>query len=367
MGRVALSSFDSSFWHDRSVLVTGHTGFKGGWLTTWLAEMGARVTGCALPPESEPSYFQLCALDRKIKSLFLDIRDLTSLDTLMRSAEPEIVFHLSAQALVRRSYRQPLETFATNVIGTANVLEAARESNSVRAIVIVTSDKCYENHELSNSYREEDPLGGRDPYSASKGCAEIVAAAYRRSFFDDPSCPVASATVRAGNVIGGGDWAEDRLVPDAIRALCGRQPLALRHPGAIRPWQHVLEPLRGYLMLGERLCTEGKRWSGPWNFGPDDGDIVTTAGLVDGVFREWGAGSWRRFDQSDAPVEANTLRLDCAKARELLGWRPILNYQSMIKFTVDWYRRALQAEGRDMFKYSVSQIRQYSDLAQVQA
>src|SRR6266481_6447769 len=254
MGCVALSGLDSSFWRDRSVLVTGHTGFKGGWLATWLDEMGARVTGCALPPESEPSYFQLCALDRKIKSLFLDIRDLSSLSAMMRDTQPEVVFHLSAQALVRRSYRQPLETFATNIIGTANVLEAARQAGSVRAIVIVTSDKCYENHEFPHSYSEEDPLGGRDPYSASKGCAEIVAAAYRRSFFDDPGSPVASATVRAGNVIGGGDWAEDRLVPDTIRALCNGQPLALRHPGAIRPWQYVLEPLRGYLTLGERLC-----------------------------------------------------------------------------------------------------------------
>ena len=355
----SMAAMSRAFWQDRSVFVTGHTGFKGGWLLTWLIEMGARVTGYALVPDTSPSYFELCGLNRKMTSITGDIRDQSALERAITTCAPEVIFHLAAQSLVRRSYREPVSTFAVNVMGTVNLLEAARKTDSVRAIIVATSDKCYENRGSLWGYREDDPLGGRDPYSASKACAELVAGAYGRSFFEAPGRSIACATVRAGNVIGGGDWACDRLVPDTIRALDRGNSLLLRNPDAIRPWQHVMEPVGGYLALAERLCLEGARWSGPWNFGPAEDQAVTTAALVDQIFREWGGGKWRDAGDAAAPHEAKSLRLDCSKARQVLGWRPHLTMDQTIGLTIDWYRSALRGERGDMYARSVEQIKFY--------
>lgn len=359
-------NMNESFWLDRSVFITGHTGFKGGWLATWLLEMGARVTGYALPPSTRPAYFELCGLGRRMVSVFGDILDRPELERAIASSMPEVIFHLAAQPLVRRSYHDPAATFAVNVMGTVNVLEAARRTSSVKSIVVVTSDKCYENREWLWGYRESDPLGGHDPYSASKACAELAAAAYGRSFFSAPGSAIASATVRAGNVIGGGDWAEDRLVPDTIRALIRGEPLMLRNPRSIRPWQHVLEPLSGYLDLAKRLCNEGRQWSGAWNFGPSEDHIVATSELVESIISAWGDGSWRPAVNFAAPHEARYLSLDCNKTRRVLGWRPRLTMEESVQLTVGWYRRALCVEdeercrnGDDMYARSVEQIRNY--------
>ncbi len=315
MGELAI---DPDFWRGRSVLITGHTGFKGGWLATWLLLMGARVTGYALPPDTEPSYFNLCRLGERMVSLDGDVCDEVSLRAAVIQAEPEVIFHLAAQPLVRRGYREPVKTFATNVVGTANILEVARKTGSVRAAVIITSDKCYDITGPARAMREIDPLGGEDPYSASKACAELVALAYRRSFFDCGT-PLAIATVRAGNVIGGGDWAEDRLVPDAVRAFYKSAPLIVRNARAVRPWQHVLEPLLGYLMLAQRLHAEGGRWSGAWNFGPSETETVAVAKLADSLVEHWGGGTWQGAAAlSDGLREAGFLRLDSSKAMLVL-------------------------------------------------
>jgi CDP-glucose 4,6-dehydratase len=281
----------------------------------------------------------------------------------MAQARPEVVFHLAAQALVRRGYREPLITFATNVIGTANVIESLREIPSLRAAVIVTSDKCYENREFENGYREVDPLGGHDPYAASKACAELVVGAYRQSFFERSGSPLALATVRAGNVIGGGDWAEDRLVPDAIRALYRSNPLIVRNPRAVRPWQHVLEPLCGYLMVAERLYLEGEKWGGAWNLGPSDPETITVADLADKLIRYWGSGSWQPASFNDGPHEAQYLKLDCRKANELLQWRPVLSVDRAVKMTVDWYREALRGSTPKVYELSCEQIAQYQAIS----
>jgi len=342
--------------------VTGHTGFKGGWLVTWLLEMGARVSGYALAPDTKPSYFALCSLDRRVDSMIGDVRDGAKVKDAFAASRPEIVLHLAAQPLVRRSYRDPTETFATNVMGTVNVLEAVRATPSVRAVVIITSDKCYQNREWVWAYREDDPLAGHDPYSASKACAEAVATAYRRSFFEVRNSQVAIATARAGNVIGGGDWAEDRLVPDAIRALQCNESLLVRNPNSIRPWQHVLEPLVGYLMLAQRLYQEGRKWACAWNFGPCDEESITVAELAELIIREWGAGSWQAASLTDPPHEAGYLKLDCSKARALLGWRAVLTLAEAVGLTVEWYREAVSEDGAQMFGMSSRQIQSYESL-----
>ncbi len=280
----------------------------------------------------------------------------------MHAAQPEIVFHLAAQPLVRRSYDNPPETFSTNIGGTVNVLEAIRHTPSARAAVIVSSDKCYENREWLWSYREHDRLGGHDPYSASKACAELVAEAYRRSFFDLDGSTIALATARAGNVIGGGDWAKDRLVPDAIRALVDHEPLKIRNPDAVRPWQHVLEPLAGYLALAERLHEDGKKWSGAWNFGPPDSSEVSVAMVADKIIARWGEGEWRRVHSEKAPHEAAYLTLDSSKSRALLGWRPLLDLDKTADMTADWYRKAISRMSIDMYETSREQIRRYERL-----
>ena len=308
------------FWRGTKVLVTGHTGFKGAWLSAWLAGMGASVTGVALPPETSPNLFDLLGLARDVDSLLRDVRDLEAMQGVFRSAQPEVVFHLAAQALVRRSYADPVQTYATNLMGTVHVLEAARATPSVRAVVNVTSDKCYENRETQHAYRETDAMGGHDPYSSSKGAAELITSAYRRSFFATDGKLLASA--RAGNVIGGGDWSEDRLIPDCVRAFSAGRDLVLRDPLAVRPWQHVLEPLAGYLLLAERLAAGEAAAADAWNFGPDDADSASVGRVVNEIVRLWGGSARWRQDDIAQPHEAHLLRLDVSKARQQLGWRP---------------------------------------------
>ena len=347
---------DAAFWAGRKVFVTGHTGFKGAWLSLWLERLGCETTGFALDPPTEPSLFDSAAVARGMNDVRGDVRDLAALSAALAVAKPEFVFHLAAQPLVRTSYAEPVETFATNVLGTVHLLEAVRHVPSVRAVVVVTSDKCYENREWPWGYRETAPLGGHDPYSASKACAELAAAAYRRSFFET----VGIGTVRAGNVLGGGDWAVDRIVPDAVRAVARGETLVVRRPNAVRPWQHVLEPLSGYLALAERLYAEPSTWSGPWNFGPRDDDAVPVRRLLDLLLKHWGSGSWRAETSASDPHEANLLRLDCSQARTRLGWRPALTLDETIGMTAKWYRQAVEgASVAKLRRLTLAQIEHY--------
>ncbi|WP_274374721.1 CDP-glucose 4,6-dehydratase [Aminithiophilus ramosus] len=352
---------DRVFWEGRSVFVTGHTGFKGGWLSLWLASLGARVHGYALATPTEPSLFGTARVaDRLASSTTGDIADLDRLRSALVRSEASVLFHLAAQPLVRDSYRLPVETYATNVLGTAKVLEAARSLPSLRSVVVVTTDKCYENREWCWGYREEEPLGGHDPYSSSKACAELVTAAYRRSFFPPERYGdhgVAVATARAGNVIGGGDWASDRLVPDCLKALAEGRPVSIRNPASIRPWQHVLEPLSGYLLLGRRLVEEGPDRGEAWNFGPAEGDDWPVERLVEGLCALWGEGRYDRSSCGDGLHEAAYLRLDCAKARSGLGWRPRWNLVEALRRTVDWHRAYLR--GEDLQALCLTQIADY--------
>ncbi|PKQ17213.1 MAG: CDP-glucose 4,6-dehydratase [Actinobacteria bacterium HGW-Actinobacteria-7] len=325
-------------YRNRRVFVTGHTGFKGAWLSLWLTEMGARVTGFALEPPTNPSLFELAGVESRLERHIIgDVRDRGALLGAMVDADPEFAFHLAAQPLVRLSYEQPVETLATNVMGTAHFFEAVRAAGSVRVALNVTSDKCYENRESEHAYREDDAMGGFDPYSASKGCAEIVTAAYRRSFFGMGS-DVRVASARAGNVIGGGDWAADRIVPDSIRALTAGDPIVVRNPDAVRPWQHVLEPLSGYLLLAQHLWEQGgEAYAEGWNFGPQATGSVSVGTLVDGLVAAWGSGSWESPELSDQPHEANLLRLDCSKAHARLGWQPHWDVETTLDRTARWY------------------------------
>jgi CDP-glucose 4,6-dehydratase len=347
------------FWKGRRVFLTGHTGFKGGWLATWLLSLGARVKGYALAPATRPSYFECCGLAGRMDSTFGDILDRASLTSELRRFEPEVVFHLAAQPIVRHSYREPIQTFAVNVMGTAHVLEAARELPSLRAMVVVTSDKCYENRNWEWGYREDDRLGGRDPYSASKACAEIVVGAYKRSFFAEPGRDAGLATARAGNVIGGGDWSPDRLVPDAVRAFVGGRTVVLRNPQSVRPWQHVLEPLRGYLCLAQRLYEDGASLGGAWNFGPRDEDSIPVAALIAKFIEHWGGGEWRWEPDGDRLKEEAELRLDSTRAARLLGWRPVLSIDRAIEATAGWYRRWQSSPPFELYDFSCEQIADY--------
>jgi CDP-glucose 4,6-dehydratase len=331
------------FWRGKRVLITGHTGFKGGWLAHWLARLGAAVTGFALAPDTEPSLFEQSRLGARIASTIGDVRDADAVRRVVAAARPDIVLHLAAQALVRRSYADPVGTFATNVLGTAHVLDSARDSDTVRAIVSVTSDKCYLERAGGAPYRETDPLGGGDPYSSSKACAEHVTAAYRHAFFAGGA---ALASARAGNVIGGGDWASDRLVPDCVRAFAAGRAVAIRNPAAVRPWQHVLEPLAGYLVLAERLWTD-PGFAEAWNFGPADADARPVADLVAGIARRWGSDAGWTAQAGAHPHEAATLRLDSAKARQRLGWAPRLDLERALDWTVEWYRRCRSGEAAE--------------------
>jgi CDP-glucose 4,6-dehydratase len=346
-----------AFWHGKSVFVTGHTGFKGGWLSLLLHRLGARVTGYALEPPTQPNLFEVAGLARSIDSITGDVRDLKALRQSLLRAKPQFVFHLAAQALVRESYADPIDTYSTNVMGTVNVLEALREAESVRATVIVTSDKCYENRERVTGYREDEAMGGHDPYSSSKGCAELVTAAYQRSFFSRSGTAVASA--RAGNVIGGGDWGRDRLVPDALKAFSAGETLRVRNPEAVRPWQHVLDPLNGYLTLAERLWDEGLAYSGAWNFGPVDADDRPVSWIVEELVRRWGDGATWRIDEAPQPHEAGMLKLDCSKAREQLDWHPRIDLGTALDWTVEWRRR--HAAGEHVGKLTEEQISRFQD------
>jgi CDP-glucose 4,6-dehydratase len=348
------------FWRNRRVLVTGHTGFKGGWLSLWLQALGARVAGFALPPPTEPSLFAACRVADGMDSRFADLRDAQQVLAAARAADPEIVLHLAAQPLVRQSYADPVETYATNVMGTVHLLEAVRQLPSVRAVVIVTSDKCYENREWVWGYRENEPLGGFDPYGSSKGCVELVTAAYRNSFFHPSRHAehhVAIATARAGNVVGGGDWAVDRLVPDCLRAIDGGTPLTLRFPDAVRPWQHVLDPLAGYLALAERLHVEGADFAEAWNFGPSDEDARPVRWVVEQLIHGCGSQLSWELEPSPQPHEANNLRLDCAKARSRLGWRARWPLPVALEKVCAWHKAF--GRGANMRDFALAQIGEF--------
>jgi CDP-glucose 4,6-dehydratase len=349
---------DPGFWKGKKVFLTGHTGFKGGWLSLWLTSMGAKVTGYALAPNTTPNLFDVLAIDSLIeKSHIADIRDLSSLQKAMSSANPDVVIHMAAQPLVRYSYANPVETYAINVMGTVHVLESARSVNALRATVIVTTDKCYENKEWVWGYRENESMGGYDPYSNSKGCAELVTSAYRQSYFSNSNSINKVASARAGNVIGGGDWSEDRLSPDAIKAFEANKPLMIRNPLATRPWQHVLEPLSGYLILAQALYDQGLAFASGWNFGPRDEDNRSVQEVVDLLICGWGdSASWEK-EGSEQPHEANLLKLDCSKAHTQLGWAPKWNLQNAVQKIVEW-QKAFQAK-ENMQEVSLAQINQY--------
>jgi CDP-glucose 4,6-dehydratase len=339
----------------KKVLLTGHTGFKGSWLTLWLRELGAEVTGYALAPDPMPSLFLAAGVERACRSILADVRDLARLRAVVHETAPDHVFHLAAQPLVRLSYEQPVPTIETNVLGTANVLEAVRLAGRPCAVVVVTSDKCYENKEWIHGYREDEPMGGHDVYSMSKGAAELVVSSYRRSFFHPARLAehgVAVATARAGNVVGGGDWAKDRIVPDAIGALAARRPIPVRNPDGVRPWQHVLEPLGGYLLLGARLAvTEPAaaraKHAEPWNFGPRTEDARPVRSVVEALIRAWGSGSWEDRRDPRAPHEAGLLRLAIDKAHARLGWSPRWGFEETFERTVAWYRAFHEGASRD--------------------
>lgn len=343
------------FWRGKRVFVTGHTGFKGSWLCIWLHELGAVVQGYSLAVPTSPSLFKEVRLEDKILSEEGDVRDIASLTDCMQKFKPEIVLHLAAQSLVRRSYIDPVETYATNVMGTVSLFEAVRQVDSVRAVLNVTSDKCYENREWLWGYRENEAMGGFDPYSSSKGCSELITASYRQSFFNVKGCAVASA--RAGNVIGGGDWAPDRLVPDMLAALSNQRTVDIRNPEALRPWQHVLEPLTGYMQLVEKLYTDGNCFSEAWNFGPSDEETKPVQWIVEKLIDLWGSGArWQR-DERRHPHEAHYLKLDCSKARTRLHWQPRWGLEKTLSRIVMWHKAWLCHE--DMYTYTVSEINEY--------
>jgi len=348
------------FWKGRHVFLTGHTGFKGSWLSLWLQDLGAELTGYALAPPTTTNLFEVGQVGKCMRSIIADVRDAPAFAKAMREAKPEIVIHMAAQPLVRYSYDKPVETYAINVMGTVHLLEAVRQTDTVRALVNVTSDKCYENKEWFWGYRENEPMGGHDPYSNSKGCAELVTAAYRSSYFNAARYGkhgVGIATGRAGNVIGGGDWAEDRLIPDILRAIEAGEPVQIRNPHAIRPWQHVLEPLSGYLTLAEKLYTEGPAYAEGWNFGPLDTDARPVQWIVEQLTAQWGEGASWQLDANGHPHEAHYLKLDCSKARAKLGWCPKWQLSDTLDSIVAWHK-ALLARA-DMNAYTLSQIAGY--------
>ena len=351
------------------MFITGHTGFKGSWLCLWLQQLGAEVTGYALQPPTNPSLFEVAQVGQGMHSIIGDIRDGEALASAMKAAAPDVVIHMAAQPLVRYSYIAPVETYSTNVMGTVHLLEAVRKTPSVRAVVNVTSDKCYENKEWIWGYRENEPMGGFDPYSSSKGCAELVTASYRQSFFQSstinhnpstiPHQPsTAVATARAGNVIGGGDWADDRLIPDILRAISEGHPVIIRNPHAIRPWQHVLEPLSGYLQLAQRLYEEGATFAEGWNFGPHDEDAKPVQWIVEQLTQQWGGDASWKLDNADHPHEAHYLKLDCSKAKMRLDWQPRWDLAHTLEMIVEWQRAYLANE--DMRNLTLEQIAAYT-------
>jgi len=348
------------FWTAKRVLVTGHTGFKGSWLSLWLQSMGAELAGFALPPPTSPSLFVEARVEEGMAHILGDVRDLEKLQSAISSFKPEIIFHLAAQPLVRHSYVDPVETYSTNVMGTVNLLEAVRRCRGVRAVVNVTSDKCYVNKEWARGYVESDAMGGYDPYSSSKGCAELVSAAYTASFFnpaDYQSHGVAVASARAGNVIGGGDWAKDRLIPDVIKSFAAKMALTIRNPKAIRPWQHVLEPLRGYMRLAEELHEQGPGFAEAWNFGPTNGDTQTVEWIVQTMANLWHEPVSWSVDKSEQPHEAQLLKLDVSKAARRLNWHPAMNLDTALQHTIKWNQD--WRNGANMRHVTLGQIESY--------
>ena len=353
-----------AFWRNKKVFITGHTGFKGSWLSLWLQELGAHVTGYALQPPSHPSLFEFVQLAQDMKSIIGDIRNGILLTNAMRQAAPDIVIHMAAQPLVRRSYADPVETYSTNVMGTVHLLEAVRQTHTVRAVVNVTTDKCYENKKWVWGYREDEPMGGFDPYSSSKGCAELVTSAYRNSFFNavkHGEHQVALATARAGNVIGGGDWADDRLIPDILRAIGSGQSVNIRNPQATRPWQHVLEPLSGYLVLAEMLYTHGRTFAEAFNFGPAEEGTKSVQWIVEQLTQIWGDGACWHLDSGTHPHEAHYLKLDCSKAREMLGWQSNWNLTQALQAIIVWHKaHSIHQSSTEMRSLCLQQIKEYS-------
>jgi len=348
----------NKFYKNKKVFITGHTGFKGSWLTLWLTELGANVIGYALEPPTIPSLFETLNLKERITHLIGDVRDEEKLKKIIKLYRPEFVFHLAAQPLVRYSYVAPKYTYEVNIMGVVNLLEAVRETDSVKVVIVVTSDKCYENREWIYGYREIDPMGGYDPYSSSKGCAELILSAYRRSFFD--KLGIGLSSVRAGNVIGGGDWQKDRLVPDCIKALSEGRVIKIRYPKSIRPWQFVLEPLSGYILLAIKMSEDRIKFSGAWNFGPSDNDILTVEELTKRVVAYWGGGTYEAERSSEIFHEANLLKLDCSKANFLLNWHSIYSVDEAIKNTVKWYKNYYEGSNqKELYCLSINQILEY--------
>lgn len=349
------------FWQGKRVLMTGHTGFKGSWLSLWLQSMGAQVVGYSLNPPTNPSLFEVAKVGNGMTSIIGDIRDLEKLRAVFTKHNPQIVIHMAAQPLVRYSYTEPVETYSTNVMGTVHLLEAVRSTPTVKAVVNITSDKCYENREWEWGYRENEAMGGFDPYSSSKGCAELVASAYRNSYFHPDKFQqhgVAIASARAGNVIGGGDWAGDRLIPDILRAITEGRPVNIRNPHAIRPWQHVLEPLSGYLQLAQKLYEEGAAYADGWNFGPNDEDAKPVQWIVEKLTQSWGEGASWMLDAGEHPHEAHYLKLDCSKAKSRLDWHPKWHLEHTLGAIIEWHRA--HRDGKDMRALSLKQIQQYA-------
>lgn len=352
----------NNIYKDKTILITGDTGFKGSWLAIWLVHLGANVIGYSLPPRTEKDNYVICGLDKKITHINGDIRDYNSLLEVFSKYNPDIVFHLAAQPLVLDSYDNPVNTFQTNIMGTVNILETIRQTQSVRAAIIVTSDKCYDNKEWIYGYREIDPMGGKDPYSASKGACEIVTSSYICSFFNKEKSP-SIATVRAGNVIGGGDWSPNRILPDCIKALCENKPIVMRNPDAIRPWQHVLEPLYGYLLLGSYLFMYGKKYSGPWNFGPLTMNIVSVKQLVKEMIKQWGNGNCI-IEQGHKHQESQMLYLDISKAINKLNWYPVFNFKQTIRWAIEEYK-VDDYTAEEAFNQRIDHIQKYIELRQI--
>ena len=342
MGRLN-GKVNPSFWKGKKVFVTGHTGFKGSWLSLWLQDMGAVVKGYALEPNTTPNLFTEANVGQNMDSQIGDITDLKRITDSMVAFNPEVLIHMAAQPLVRLSYQEPVLTYATNVMGTVNVLEAARKCDNLKAIVSVTTDKCYENKEWAWGYRENEPMGGHDPYSSSKGCAELVTAAYRKSFFNENNSPFL-ASARAGNVIGGGDWSDDRLIPDILKAFEKNEPVIVRNPMATRPWQHVLEPLSGYLVLAQHLYEDGSTFAEGWNFGPKDEDCKPVSWILDKMVDKWGKGAAWELDKNNNPHEAGYLKLDCSKAAMQLNWRPKWNLEDTLESIINWHQHYLSGK-----------------------
>jgi CDP-glucose 4,6-dehydratase len=354
---------DRSYWKGRRVLVTGHTGFKGSWLSLWLQALGADVTGFALEPPTQPSLFEQARVEQTLRSIRGDLRDLPALSDAVAQCRPEVVLHLGAQSVVRRGYDDPVGTYASNVMGTVHLLEVVRQRKQPCVVVVVTSDKCYANQEWVWGYRENEAMGGKDPYSNSKGCAELVTTAYRESYFPSATVDrhgVAIASARAGNAIGGGDWTSDQLIPDLMRSFLEGQPCQIRNPTAVRPWQFVLEPLRGYLRLAEQLAAEPSGFASGWNFGPADSDAQPVSWIADELTRSWGHGASWSYDRAHHPSEAHLLKLDISKSRAGLGWSPAVPLKLALEWIVEWYRAF--ADGGDLQRLTRTQIERYEAL-----